>query len=90
MSTSPVFLQSFRKCSESLASIVMCDKHASIFIVSTVDLFPPKAVIKFTLEYCDNLPSSTKVTFIVDQSRHMIQISTSTKRSRTSFVAGLK
>ena len=69
----------------------MYDKLASICIVSKpVDLFPPKAVIKFTLEYCNNLLSSTKVTFIVDQSRHMIQISPSAKRSRTSFVAGLK
>ena len=61
-----------------------------MYIWQLVDLFPAKVVVKFTLEYCNNLPSSTKVTFIVGQSRHMVQTSPSTKRSRMLCVAGLK
>ena len=76
------------KISESLASIAMYDKLAPICKVRKTGRLVSTKGCKFTLEYCNYLPSSTKVTFIVDQSRHMVQISPSTKRSRTSFVAG--
>ena len=79
ISTSPVFLQFLRKCSgiPCFYSYV-CQTCFYRYIWQPVDLFPPKDVIKFsTLEYCNNLSSGTKVIFIIGQSRHMVQISSS-------------